>query len=150
MESDKKYQYSPAQLTDKDSFMKQRVLKEQIDFNEGIIQERHEEIEKIYKDIVCINEIFKDLNKIVLEQGDSVIQMESNIDSTIKATESGVQLLKQAESYQNTWFSKRNKFILLGLAGLSINTPVAIYFGAKAGLISGLSTIVLSAITSIF
>jgi hypothetical protein len=150
MESIQKYQYSPTQFADEDSFMKQIVFKNQIEFNEGIIQERHVEIEKIYKDVLCINEIFKDLNKIVLEQGESIIEMESNVDSTIKATESGIVLLKQAESYQNKWFSKRNKFILLGMVGLSINAPVAVYFGAKAGIISGLSTLGLSAITSIF
>ena len=149
MESIEKHQYLQTQLADNDSFTKSQVLN-QIEFNEGIIQERHEEIEKIYKDILCINEIFKDLNKIVLEQGNSIIQMESNIDSTIKATESGVLLLKQAERYQNKWFSKKNKFVLLGIIGLSINAPVAIYLGAKAGIISGLSTIGLSAVTSIF
>ena len=150
MESIKKYQCLSNQLADEDSFLTTSMLKNKIEFNEGIIQERHEEIEKIYKDIVCINEIFKDLNKIVLEQGESIIEMESNIDSTIKATESGVQLLKQAESYQSRWFTKRNKFILLGMVGISINAPVAVYFGAKAGIISGISTLGLSAITSIF
>lgn len=150
MESIQKYQYSSTQLPDEDSYLTKTMLNNQIEFNEGIIQERHVEIEKIYKDILCINEIFKDLNKIVLEQGESITQMETNIESTIEATKSGVKLLKQAECYQSRWFSKRNKFMLLGMIGLSINAPVAVYFGAKAGIISGLSTIGLSAITSIF
>lgn len=149
MESEKKY-YSFGQPSDKDSFTQHQLLKDKVEFNEGMIQERNEEIEQIYKDVLDINEIFKDLNKLVLEQEEPICQVETNIVSSVKTTENGVNLLKQAESYQSKWFSKKNKFILMSIAGLSINAPVAAFFGFKAGIISGLSTIGISAITSLF
>ncbi len=149
MESAKK-SYSSDQASYPDSFIQFQLLKDKVEFNEGIIQERNEEIEKIYKDVHDINEIFKDLNKIVLEQGEPIYQLETNINSSAKIVESGVQSLKEADKSHSKWLSKRNKFILMSIAGLSINAPLTVFFGVKAGIISGLSTIGISAITSIF
>ena len=135
---------------EEDLCVRRRILKNKIEFNEAIIQERNEEIEQIFKDVQDINEIFRDLNKLVLEQSEPIIVLEENIDSSVKSTEKGVDALKIAESYHKSWFSKRNKFILMGIAGLSINAPVTILFGLKAGVISGLSTIGLSVLSTIF
>lgn len=132
------------------SLYESQILKDKVEFNEGIIQERSEEIEQIYKDVIDINEIFKDLNKLVLEQGEPISQLETNIDSVVLTTKAGVEFLKQAEVYHSKWFSKRNKFILMSIVGLSINAPVTVFFGIKAGIISGLSTVGISAITSLF
>jgi t-SNARE complex subunit (syntaxin) len=149
MESAKKY-YSSEQLSDSDSFIQCQLLKDNVEFNEGIIQERNEAIEQIYKDVIDINEIFKDLNKLVQEQEEPIYQLETNINSSVKTTESAIKSLKQAEAYHSKWFSKRNKFILMSIAGLSINAPVTVFFGIKAGIISGLSTVGISALTSLF
>ncbi len=87
---------------------------------------------------------------MVLEQGEPISSLETNIDNTLNITKTGVELLRQADSYHKKWLSKRNKFILVGIAGLSINAPVTVFFGIKAGIISGLSTLGLGAITSLF
>jgi len=135
---------------DETIFIKRNVLKNKIEFNESIIQERNEEIEQIFKDVQDINEIFKDLNKLVSEQSEPIVLLENNIDSTVKNTEKAVEALKIAESYHKSWFSKKNKVILLSIAGLSINAPVTVLFGIKAGIISGLSTVGLSALSALF
>jgi len=121
-----------------------------VEFNENLIQERKEEIEQIYKDIGDINEIFKDLNNLVNMQTKSINEIEENIDITVNKVEDGVENVKKAESYYKLWLNKRNKFLLLSIAGLSINIPVTLALGLKAGAISGLSTIGFGAITTLF
>jgi syntaxin 7 len=144
------YSISSDEDLNQDSFIKQQILKNQVEFNEGLIQERKEEIEQIYKDVFEINGIFKDLNNLVLEQGEPIVHIETNIESTAKQTEKSIKLLNDANAYHKSWLSKKNKFLLMGIAGLSINAPITILFGIKAGLISGASTIGLSAISALF
>lgn len=133
-----------------ENLFRQEQFKSQLEFNESIIQERNEEIEEIYKEVLEINEIFKDLNKLVHEQSEPINELEKNIDSTVEKTQNGVEQLKKAEIYHNALMSKRNKLILMSLVGLSINIPVTLTLGLKAGAISGLSTVGLGAITSLF
>jgi hypothetical protein len=122
----------------------------QLEFNENIIQERNEQIEELFKDVLVINDIFKDLNKMVAEQSEPISKLEEEIDKTLKKTQDGVENIKKAEKYYNSWLSRRNKLILMGIAGLSINIPITLTLGLKAGAISGLSTFGLSAISSLF
>jgi hypothetical protein len=121
-----------------------------LEFKENIIQERNEQIEELFKDVLIINDIFKDLNKIVAEQSEPISQIEKQMDETLKMTQSGVENLKKANEYNSSWLNKRNKLILMGIAGLSINIPITLTLGLKAGVISGLSTVGLSAISSLF
>jgi hypothetical protein len=125
------------------------ILQNKIEFNDKMIEERNEEIKNILRDIQDINEIFKDLNKLSIQQFESINILENNVDSTVKLTEETIKTLKIAESYHRSWISKKNKFILFGIAGLSISTPLGIVLGAKIGICSGLSTIGLSALGSI-
>lgn len=122
----------------------------QLEFNETIIQERNEEIEQIYKEVLVINDIFKDLNKLVAEQTEPITNIEEQIVQTLKLTENGVENLKKAEQHYSSWLSRRNKLILMSIAGLSINIPITLTLGLKAGVISSLSTVGLSAISSLF
>lgn len=136
---------------DKDEHLiKQEQFLSQLEFNENIIYERNEEIQQIYQDVLDITEIFKDLNKIVHEQSEPIVKLEKQMDSIVDTTKNAVKHLKIANEYQTSWFSKRNKIILMSIAGLSINIPITLTLGLKAGAISGLSTIGLSAFTSLF
>jgi uncharacterized protein YoxC len=140
-------------LLDEDSeeeTIKQEQLKSKVEFNENLIEERNEEIQQIYKDVVEINEIFKDLNKLVHSQSESINKVEEQIEQTVNKVEKGVEYIKEAEIYHNSWLSKRNKIILLSIAGLSINIPITLTLGLKAGAISGLSTVGFGAITTLF
>jgi t-SNARE complex subunit (syntaxin) len=137
-------------IFNEDIRLKKLLLKNKVEFNQAIIDERNEEIEKIFQDIKDINEIFKDLHKLTQEQTNPISVLEENINLTVENTEKAIVQLKKAESYQNSWFSSKNKMILMGIAGLSINTPIALLFGVKVGVISGVSTIGLSALSTLF
>ena len=56
-----------------DILMNKKLFNEQslVEFNENLIDERHEEIIKINNDVLVINEIMKDLNNIVQPQSES-------------------------------------------------------------------------------
>lgn len=143
----KKYDCS---LLDNKLSIEDTFLKNKIELNEKLIQERNEEIEKIFKDIKLVNEIFRDLGKITNEQSNLIVSMEKNIDTTVKTTEETIEILKIVKSNNNNFFSIENKYILLGIFGISINTPVALLFGTKALLLSGIGTIGLGAISTLF
>lgn len=125
-------------------------VQEQININESIINERNNEIKKIHQDIIHINEIYHDLNKLIAEQNNDIILLEQNIIDSKKKVEQGTNELYKAEKYYNSWFSNKQKFILLSIAGITINAPITMLFGVKAGVVSGLSTIGLSAMNSLF
>lgn len=137
-------------INEEEDILKREQIKDKLDFNQSIIEERNDDIQKIYKDILDINEIFKDLDKIVNEQSEPIEQIEKQFDLTIKKTNDGIYQLQKANEYHKSWLSKRNKIILMSIAGLSINVPITVLFGLKAGVISGLSTVGFSAITTLF
>lgn len=137
-----------AENIDNEIHMQQVISK--LELNETIILERNEEIEQIYKEVLVINDIFKDLNKIVAEQTEPISKLEEEIDETLKKTQDGAENIKKAEKYYSSWLSKKNKLIFMSIAGLSINVPITLTLGLKAGAISSLSTIGLSAISSLF
>ena len=125
-------------------------LKNKLEFNQHIIQERHEEIQQIYTDVMNIHEIFTDLDKLVNEHNERINQFENNIDDTVKYTKDSVIQIQKANDYHKSWFSRRNSLILMSIAGLAVNVPVTILFGLKAGIVSGISTIGLSTISTLF
>jgi predicted HTH domain antitoxin len=97
-----------------------------IEFNQCIIEERNEEIKKICQDLQDINEIFKYLNKLVHEQTNPIKEIETQIDETVNKTEKGIVSLKKANELHNMWLSQKNKFMLMSIAGLTINIPIVI------------------------
>ena len=125
-------------------------IQSQVEYNEMIINEREENINKISNDILMINEIMKDLNKIVCIQSEPINQIEEQINNTLTKTNNSVKLLEQANSYHEKSSYRKLKFLGLGLVGIAINTPVTIIFGLKVGLISSLSTIGISSIATLF
>ena len=125
-------------------------IQSQVEYNEMIINEREENINKISNDILMINEIMKDLNKIVCIQSEPINQIEEQINNTLTKTNNSVKLLEQANSYHEKSSYRKLKLLGLGLVGIAINTPVTIIFGLKVGLISSLSTIGISSIATLF
>ncbi|CAF1671407.1 unnamed protein product, partial [Didymodactylos carnosus] len=51
-------------------------------------------------DIVQVNEIFKDVAKLVHEQGDIIDHIEVHVDSAEQGTQKSASELKQAVNYQ--------------------------------------------------
>lgn len=132
-----------------DDIYKMQILNK-LNNNEILILEREEDIKQIYNDVLCVKDIFTDLRNMVVEQNSPITQIETNIEKSVEKTKDAVEIIIQAEQYNGKWLNKKTKFILLSIAGLTINAPITIAFGVKAGIISGLSTIGISAITSLF
>lgn len=66
----------------------QMALAEQseVDFQEGLIQEREEEIRGIEQGITELNEIFRDLGTMVTEQGVMIDNIEQNVSNAATHT----------------------------------------------------------------
>jgi len=125
-------------------------IQSHVEYNEMIINEREENINKISNDILMINEIMKDLNKIVCIQSEPINQIEEQINDTLIKTNDSVKLLELANSYHEKSSYRKLKLLGLSLVGIAINTPVTIIFGLKVGLISSLSIIGVSSIATLF
>eukprot|EP00050_Salpingoeca_kvevrii_P006085 m.287348 g.287348 ORF g.287348 m.287348 type:complete len:280 (+) comp11757_c0_seq1:59-898(+) len=88
----------------------QEQLDEQIDINEALIEEREQGIQAIERDMMEINDIFRDLNTAVVDQGVILDHIESNMFSTSNNVERGTQELTKASHYQK---KARNKMMCL-------------------------------------
>jgi len=64
------------------------------------IEQREEEIRSVVQSITDLSEIFKDLSQIVVEQGTVLDRIDYNIEQAVVKTESGLQQLQKAETYQ--------------------------------------------------
>jgi syntaxin 16 len=78
-----------------------KYLLEDIEENEKNIVKRSIEIENITKDIVELNEIFKDFNLLVINQGILIDRIDDNINLTFENINNGNKELEVAETYQN-------------------------------------------------
>ncbi|XP_073962662.1 syntaxin 16 [Choristoneura fumiferana] len=72
--------------------------------NTKMVAEREEEVNKIVRSIVDLNEIFKDLGQMVHEQGTILDRIDYNIENTQVQVHEGFKQLQKAERYQ-----KRNR-----------------------------------------
>ncbi|XP_019640220.1 PREDICTED: syntaxin-16-like isoform X1 [Branchiostoma belcheri] len=79
-----------------------------VDENSEVVEEREREINKIVQSISDLNEIFRDLAQIVVEQGTVLDRIDYNIEQTATKVDSGLQQLQKAEKYQ-----KKNRKMLL-------------------------------------
>ena len=77
-----------------------------VEQNRAIILERQAEYQAIERDIVQIDDIFKDLNMLVLDQGIAIDNIESNIVSSKDMVRKGNDELYAANEYQKSARSK--------------------------------------------
>ncbi|XP_041974581.1 syntaxin-16 [Aricia agestis] len=68
--------------------------------NTKMIAEREEEVNKIVRSIMDLNEIFKDLGQMVNEQGTVLDRIDYNIEQTQVQVHEGFKQLQKAERYQ--------------------------------------------------
>lgn len=101
----------------------QMALAEQneVDFQEGLIQEREEEIRGIEQGITELNEIFRDLGTMVTEQGVMVDNIEQNVSNAATHTKAADRELITAARYQK---GARNRMCCLLLILAIILTVV--------------------------
>lgn len=68
-----------------------------INVNDCIINERNEQICNITNDVEIINDIYRDLNLLVNEQGCHINTISDNIEHSVAATDSALKHLLRAE-----------------------------------------------------
>ena len=71
--------------------------------NEEIIRSREQEINKLHKGVEEISELFQDMSILVSHQGETIDNIQLNIESANKNTDlANIQLIK-ANKYQKTY-----------------------------------------------
>ncbi|XP_056635723.1 syntaxin-16 [Diorhabda sublineata] len=68
--------------------------------NTRFAQEREQEVNSIVKSIVDLNEIFKDLSQMVVDQGTVLDRIDYNIEQTSIQVHEGFKQLQKADAYQ--------------------------------------------------
>lgn len=68
--------------------------------NTQMVAEREEEVNKVVRSIVDLNDIFKDLAHMVHEQGTVLDRIDYNIEQTQFQVQEGYKQLQKAEKYQ--------------------------------------------------
>eukprot|EP00040_Diaphanoeca_grandis_P034282 m.212248 g.212248 ORF g.212248 m.212248 type:complete len:269 (+) comp33120_c10_seq1:122-928(+) len=84
----------------------QQHLDNQIDYSSSIIADRDESIKQIEETMSEVNEIYRDLSTLVVEQGSQLDNIEANMSSADSSVDTGVEQLGIASRYQK---KSRNK-----------------------------------------
>jgi syntaxin 7 len=87
-------------------------MQSEVEFTSSMIQDREKGIKEIEKTMQEVNEIFIDLSNLVVEQGQMIDNIESNIESGLDHTNKGYVEVQKASEYQK---SSRNKMCCLAL-----------------------------------
>jgi len=101
----------------------QLQLANQSNFNAVLISERNRDIKKIESSVLEVNEIFRDLSHLVVEQGQMIDNIESNVEESVDYTNQGVVEVVKANEYQK---SARTKMCFVLLFFVVIVAVVAI------------------------
>jgi len=89
------------------------TLQDDTDFQDAIIYEREKEIKEIQVQMIQVNEIFKDLAKLVEDQGEMVDNIQTNISNVSAHVGTAVDEVKEAQTSQQ---SSRRKYCYLAIA----------------------------------
>lgn len=81
--------------------------------DEAMLRDRMDELNAIEKDMVEVNSMFKDVAKMVVDQGAMLDGAENNVDTAVKETGRAVIELDKAEVYQKK--SKKKILCIFGI-----------------------------------
>lgn len=96
--------------------------------NTKMVAEREEEVNKIVRSIVDLNEIFKDLAHMVHEQGTVLDRIDYNIEQTQVQVHEGYKQLQKADKYQK----KNRKMHCIFVLSVTIIILVILLFIVKS------------------
>ncbi|XP_029535837.1 syntaxin-16-like isoform X3 [Oncorhynchus nerka] len=102
----------------------QLVLVEQ---NTVMVEEREREVRQIVQSISDLNEIFRDLAGLVVEQGTVLDRIDFNVEQSCVKTEEGLKQLQKAEQYQK----KNRKMLVILILTVIVVVLILILFGTK-------------------
>jgi len=109
------------QNMDRDNDFYQR--QQQLEFQNLVIDDRADSIKDLEKSVIEINELFIDVAKLVKEAQPMIDSIEANVETSVVATEQGVQELRKASNYQK---ASRGKLCCLLLILIIILAVVSI------------------------
>ncbi|KAG4065321.1 hypothetical protein HA402_012763 [Bradysia odoriphaga] len=93
---------------------KQKMLRENLEFEQGMLVEREHRVQQIEADVLDVNEIMRDLATLINQQGEQIDSIESGIDHAAGEVEAGTsELIKAAQSQAKY---RRKVLILLAIA----------------------------------
>jgi len=95
----------------------------QLEENNEMISQREKEIQNIVKSIFDLNEIFKDLAVMIIDQGTILDRIDYNVEQASMQVEKGLEQLKKGEKYQK---SSRKLLCIIFLAVAVIIMLVAL------------------------
>lgn len=93
--------------------------------NTRLALSRDEEVSKVVKTIYDLNDIFKDLNQMVQEQGTILDRIDYSIEQTQTRVSEGLRQLQRAEMYQR---KNRKMCAILVLAGMTLFMLILLIF----------------------
>lgn len=97
------------------------------------VEARHMEIKKIEGSVIEVNRLFKEINQLVMEQGETLNRIEDHVIEASVQVESGGEQLKRAREYQDS--ARKKKVCCLGfiVAGFVIVAVIlVIYFVSQS------------------
>lgn len=97
----------------------------QLRIAENRVDQRGKDIQKVYRSIIELNEMVKDLSLLIIDQGTLLDRIDYNIENAATSVERGVQELQQASNSQRAARSKMCILILIIL--IIIATAVLLF-----------------------
>jgi len=85
-------------------------LKELDEVDQRLIEEQNQDIKNIESDLQALNELFVDVNTLVVEQGEQLNVVETNVTSADIQVQKGTEELTVADKFQK---SARKKIVLI-------------------------------------
>lgn len=98
----------------------------QIEYSSAIIQEREEGIKEIEATMLEVNEVYRDLSTLVVEQGHQLDNIESNMSAVDNAVEAGTAQLTKASHYQKKARNKMCCILIIVVIAAAILTVVLV------------------------
>ncbi|PRT52563.1 Syntaxin PEP12 [Wickerhamiella sorbophila] len=100
------------ELQQQQSFEEQ-LRQDEVAYQQGLIEERQEEIRGIEQGIVELNEIFTNLSNVIAEQGSVIDNIEANIYSVAQNTRDGAGELVKAARWQRRTGGRMLCFLII-------------------------------------
>ncbi|XP_052040421.1 syntaxin-16 isoform X6 [Apodemus sylvaticus] len=93
-----------------------------------MVEEREREIRQIVQSISDLNEIFRDLGAMIVEQGTVLDRIDYNVEQSCVKTEDGLEQLHKAEQYQK----KNRKMLVILILVAIIVVLIVVLIGVKS------------------
>ncbi|XP_061188465.1 syntaxin-16-like isoform X1 [Saccostrea echinata] len=99
-----------------------------VEDNTIAVRHREKEITQIVKSIQDLNDIFRDLSQMVVDQGTILDRIDYNVEHASVQVEKGLQQLKKAEKYQK----KNRKMLIIIILTCLIIILIIVLIGVKS------------------